>query len=200
MYPHQVAAWIAAGEAALGETPPPAEKLQCALAALLRPMASISLYVWLRDLANGLDALSFGEVLPIMTPSDRGLTGKGKGRTAWKLRLSALRWVEFQVAAHKVRTKTEGYEIVAGKFSRGLEAVKAWRSDAAEVLGTAVVREALEHSRRIGEFARTIREQVVSGTVDERYHSHLMYLDQVYSDQALEQLAAKFKALPRKKG
>ena len=71
----QAAEWIAAGEAALGETLPPVETQQRALAALFRPIASIALHAWLHDLADGLDALSFGEVQPIMTRSARGLAG-----------------------------------------------------------------------------------------------------------------------------
>src|SRR5215831_3611323 len=48
--------WIAEGDAALDKRPKPAE-VQRVLAALLRPIASISLNPWLMDLAKALDAL-----------------------------------------------------------------------------------------------------------------------------------------------
>src|SRR5262249_29147629 len=130
------------------------------LAALFRPIASIALYAWLHDLADGLGALSFGEVQPIMTRSAKGLAAKGKGRTAWRQRLSALRWVEFQVAARKIKRKMEAYEFVATHFGRTSQVVQEWRKEAATALGSAVVREALETSRRLGELTVTIKRQV----------------------------------------
>jgi hypothetical protein len=143
--------WMVAGRAAR-ENPPPPEMQQRALAALLRPIANVACHSWILDLVDGLEALSFGEVLPILTPSNRGLTGIGKGQTAWRLRLHALRWAEFQVAAHKAKSTTEAYEGIAHEFGRSLAAVKEWRSGAAKEFGTAVVAEALEMSRRLGEW------------------------------------------------
>src|SRR5262245_27197226 len=49
--------WIATGRAATSETPPPPATQQRALAALLYPIASISLQPWLSDLVKALDAL-----------------------------------------------------------------------------------------------------------------------------------------------
>ena len=76
--PDQAAEWVAAGQAALDQTLLSVETQQRALAALLRPIASIALHPWLHDLADGLDALSFGEVQPITARSTRGLAGMGK--------------------------------------------------------------------------------------------------------------------------
>ena len=192
----QVAKWIAAGEAALDERLPSVETEQRALAAVLRPIAAIALHAWLHDLADGLDALSFGEVQPIMARSARGLAGMRKGRTAWQLRLSALRWVEFQVAARKIKTKTEAYEVVATQFERTSQVVQEWRKDAATALGSAFVREALDISRRLGEF---FRRQVASATADDKYRDYLKDLETTYSESGLKGLAKLFKELPSKK-
>jgi hypothetical protein len=197
--PDRAAEWVAAGGTALDETLPSVETQQRALAAVLRPIATIALHPWLHDLADGLDALSFGEVQPIMARSARGLAGKGKGRTAWRLRLSALRWVEFQVAARKIKTKTEAYEAVATQFLRTSQVVQEWRKGAATALGSAVVREALELSRRLGELASTIKQQVADGTADDNYRDYLIHLETTYSADSLRKLAKSFKALPRKK-
>jgi hypothetical protein len=197
--PDQAAEWVAAGQAALDQTLPSVETQQRALAALFRPIASIALHAWLHDLADGLDALSFGEVQPIMTRSARGLAAKGKGRTAWRLRLSALRWVEFQVAARKIKRKREAYDLVADQFGRSSQAIQEWRKDTTTVLGSAAVREALDTSRRLGELAATIKRQVAAGTADDRYRDYLMDLEKTYSEDSLKKLAKSFKALPRKK-
>jgi hypothetical protein len=197
--PDQAAEWVAAGQAALDQTLPSVEAQQRALAALLRPIASIALHPWLHDLADGLDALSYGEARPITSRSARGLAGIGKGRTAWQLRLSALRWVEFQVAARKIKTKKKAYEEVASKFGKTSEAVQDWRKDAARTLGCAVVHEALDISRRLGELAATIKQQVAAGTADDQYRDYLVHLEATYSKKSLERLAKSFTALPRKK-
>ena len=123
----------------------------------------------------------------------------GRGRTAWQLRLSALRWVEFQVAARKIKRKTEAYEFVATQFGRTSQVVQEWRKEAATALGSAVVREALDTSRRLGELAVTIKRQVADRTADDKYRDYLMHLENVYSDDALKKLAKSFRALPRKK-
>jgi len=104
-----------------------------------------------------------------------------------------------QVAARKIKTKTEAYEAVANKFGKTSQAVQEWRKDAATTLGSARVREALELSRRLGELAGTIKRQVAAGTADDQYRDYLMHLEATYSKNSLERLAKSFKALPRKK-
>lgn len=96
--------WIAAGDIARGERPS-SEVQQQALAAVLRPIAKVSCHTWLHDLAEALDALRFGEVTPPLNHSNRGLCGDGKGMSAWQQRLEALRWIEFRVAAGKVKQR-----------------------------------------------------------------------------------------------
>jgi len=175
------------------------ETQQRALAALFRPIASIALHAWLHDLADGLDALSFGEVQPIVTRSARGLAAKGKGRTAWQLRLSALRWVEFQVAAQKIKRKTEAYEFVATEFGRTSQVVQEWRVEAATALGSAYVCEALDRSRHLGERAAAIKREVAGGTANDNDRDYLLFLETTYSENSLKRWAKSFKALPRKK-
>lgn len=108
----QASAWIATGRAARADLPS-SEIQQQALAALLRPIASISLHSWLFHLAKALDALRFGEVRPPLERSNRGLWGIGEGMTAWQQRLAALRWAEYQVGARKVDTKAAAYSSIA---------------------------------------------------------------------------------------
>jgi hypothetical protein len=190
--------WIIAGHAALDESRPPTiQQRQRALAAVLRSIARSSRFAWLVDLVDGLEGLRFGEVKPLLTKSDIGLDYAGKGMTAWKLRLRALRWVEFQVAARKVKTKAAAYEVVASKFEREPESVKDWPNQTAEYFGEAVVRETLKTSRDIGEYAYAVSQQVASG--NKTNHDYLKHLESVYGDKAIEELAMKFKALPRKR-
>jgi hypothetical protein len=194
--------WIATGEAALSETPPSVETQQRALAALLRPIAWVALHPWLRDLADGLGALSFGEVPPIMAPSSSGLLAIGKGRTAWRLRLRTVRWVEFQAAARNFKTEKEAYGFVAtqfGKKKENYQVIQEWRADAARMLGSAYVREALDLSRRLGERAAAIKRLVASGTANDKARDELLFLETTYSENSLKELAKSFKALPRKK-
>jgi hypothetical protein len=95
----QAKAWVAAGEAARYERLP-SEIRQQALAALLHPIANISCHTWLHDLVIGFDALRFGHVTPLLQRSNRRLWGSVN---AWRQRLDALRWVEFQIAAGKIK-------------------------------------------------------------------------------------------------
>jgi hypothetical protein len=114
--PQQAKAWIKGGEAARGERPP-SEVQQQALAALLHPIANISRQTRLYDLGQCVGCLRFREVMPPLGRSSRGLWGVGEGMNAWQ-RLEALRWIEFQVAAGKVNTMTNTYEIVAREMAR----------------------------------------------------------------------------------
>jgi hypothetical protein len=194
--PEQANAWIAAGDAARSEMPSPATR-QRALAALFRPVASVSCHSWLHDLVDAMDALRFGEERPLLARSDRGLHAVGKGMIAWQLRLRALCWVEFQVSSHKLKTKGEAYERVASAFLREVATIKEWHTPTSKELGGAVVREALEQSRRAGELFREISEGN-NGDAGERDRL-LKHFEHPHSDRALEAMATAFAALPRKK-
>jgi hypothetical protein len=138
-------------------------------------------------------------VLPILTPSARGLTGVGKGRTAWRLRLAALQWAEFQVGACKINTKTDAYNIVARAVGLALHTIKGWPREVANQLGEAVVREGLNLARRIGEHVHHINGKIASGEANERDRRYCIYLEGAYSPQLLKELGQKFKELPRRK-
>jgi hypothetical protein len=193
--------WIIAGRAALDErpeSPPPTiQQRQRALAAVLRPIARSSDFPWLVDLVKGLEGLPFGEVNSLLTKSDIGLDGFGKGMTKWKLRLSMLGWVEFQVVSRKAKTKFEGYKKVADKFGFEPDSIRDWRKQAAEHFTEAVVEEALKAARDQGERAYAISQQVASG--NETNHDYLNFLERVHGDEALEELVTKFKTLPSKR-
>jgi len=196
--PQQAKAWIKAGKAARGDRPP-SEVQQQALAALLRPIANVSCHTWLYDLAEALDALRFGEVTPLLNPSDRGLWGDGKGMSAWQQRLEALRWIEFQVAAGKVNTKDDAREIVARELGPRFHTIKAWRRSAEEVLGRAVVSEELRLAHRTGERVRHINGMMAKGEATERDRLSCTRYEEAYSNEALKGLGQRFKELPRKK-
>ena len=88
--PQRTAKWITDGEEAL-ETPQPAKKQQRALAALLRPIARISDYPPLMDLAEALDALPLGVVHRLVAPSPKKkLHGYEEGLKIWRARKLAL--------------------------------------------------------------------------------------------------------------
>ena len=193
--PQQAKDWIAAGRKARSERPPPATQ-QRAFASLLRPIASISCYSWLHDLSDALDALSFGEVLPTLTPSARGLAGIGMGRMACWLRLRALAWVEFQVAAGKIRTKEQARERVAEKFGRDVDTILYWRRSTIKELGKAVVHERLEFCRRTGKLWRAINERLANDRLDERDQRFLKLFENAYSDEKLERMAKSLRTFP----
>ncbi|MFZ0854137.1 MAG: hypothetical protein WAO08_33665, partial [Hyphomicrobiaceae bacterium] len=194
----QAEAWKIAGRTA-PESATPSELQQRALAAILMPIANVACNSLFFALADALDALALGEVRPILATSTRGLHGIGKGKTAWQLRLSALKWAEFHVAAGKIETKAEAFERVANEFGRASDTIKDWRSSATNALGGAKVDEALAQSQRIGELNREIRARAARVEVDAPDRRLLDLSERAYSEEALKQLAIKFKALPRKK-
>jgi hypothetical protein len=193
--PQQYNAWKAAGEAARADWPS-SEIQQEALAALLRPIASISLHGWLLHLAEALDALRFTDVRPPLQPSNRKLWG---GMIAWQQRLAGLRWVEFQVGARKIKTKAAAYGTVADEFGVPLSTIKDWPRATAKLFGRAAVREELELARRVGQLVHQINAQIARGEANERDRSNCIRLEAAYSQEVLKELGESFKAPTRKK-
>ena len=99
--------------------------IQRAVAAILYPIASTSYHPWLFGLSDALEALRFGEQPPVLKPSSRGLRSIGQARTEYTLRLTALAWVQFQVAAG-LRNKTQAIEEVAAAFEKDGRSIRGW--------------------------------------------------------------------------
>ena len=68
--------------------------------------------------------------------------------SGWQLKLAALAWAKFQVAAKKQK-RIEALWDVADAFGlkEGSSSVEEWREDAEEYLGREVVSETLETAR-----------------------------------------------------
>jgi len=193
--PQEANAWIEAGMKARGDMPSP-EIQQRALAAVLRPIANISLHSWLIHLAKALDALRFGDVRPPLQPSNRGLWG---GVIAWQQRLAALRWVEFQVGARKIATKDAARQTVAKEFGVPVPTIKDWPRATRELFGPAAVREELELARRLGEHIHQIKVQIERGKANERDRRYCTHMEAVYSQERLKEMGERFKTPTRKK-
>jgi hypothetical protein len=185
--------WRSAGYAARADWPP-SEIQQEALAALLRPIASISLHSWFLHLVNALDGLRFGDVRPPLRPSSRRLWG---GTKAWQQRLDGLRCAEFQVGA-RMLTKNAANETVAKEIGVPISTFKGWRREVANKFGPAVVREELDTARRLGRLVHQTRTQVTKGEANERDRSYCIHLEAVYRER-LKKVGEGFKAQTRKK-
>ena len=148
--PQRTSKWIADGKAAL-ETPQPVEKQQRALAALLRPIARISLYGPFEDLAEALDALPLGVVDRTVEPSPKKkLHGYGDGLKIWRVRKLALEWIEFQRHA-KLMSKTGAEGEVANAFGIGVTSIKKeWKPKVKALFRKAVAEEGLKQAETDG--------------------------------------------------
>jgi hypothetical protein len=193
--------WIAVGEAALGEAPPPGELQQRALAALLRPIASISLYGWLSDLANALDALPLGDVHRIVARSPTKLHGYKEGPKIWRVRQLALEWAEFQYRAKRM-SKTKAESDVATAFGISEDSVRDWRNKVKALFGKAVVNEHLETASKMGTWCRSIADELANGRLERSSAIRGLedYFESVYGRQRLDKLAKIYKARRRRSG
>ena len=132
-----------------------------------------------------MEALEYGEVQPLLTPSPTTL-GK-HGYSAWNLRLRALESVEYFVARGYSRTAAQ--QKVGDAFGRDLETVRDWQKNVRSRLGD------LEVARRLA-FARN---GGLNAEAAKRDGNRNMFLsqDSRYGESALEQMAGKYTALLR---
>lgn len=195
----QANVWVAAGDTARTNRPKPATQ-QIALAAVIRPIANISCHSWLHDLVSALDALPWGEVHDIVTPSSPGIHGYKKGRSLWKLRLLALQWAEFQHRA-KLMTKTEALGEVALAFGiRNLSSINDWEPRARQLLGDPIVEDALQVSRARASLYLSARDKRDSGApMTPLVERDIKYGDRGISKGQLNTIARVYMARPRKR-
>jgi hypothetical protein len=193
--------WIAAGKAALGETPPPHKVQQRALAALLRPIASIALHAWLMDLASALDALPLGDVHRIVTRSSTKLHGYKEGPKIWLARKLALEWIEFQRHA-KLMSKTGAEREVATAFGIGEASIKKeWKPTVKALFGTAVADEGLKLAETYGRRYRSIQCELASDKLEKATVAReLEHYASVYGKERLDALAKVYKRRKRRSG
>jgi hypothetical protein len=187
--PQRAAKWIADGEDAL-ETPQPLERQQRALAALLRPIAGISLFGPLMDLAKALDALPLGHVRRIVTRAPTKLHGWKDGPKIWRARKLALEWIEFQRYA-KLMSKTEAVGEVATAFGIGDTSIKKeWKPKVRALFGKAEVEAGLKLAETAGRRFRSIQCELDSGKLEKAtVVRELEHYASVYGKERLGALA-----------
>jgi hypothetical protein len=195
--------WIAAGEAALNNrkhTPHLAELVQRTLSDVLYPIANLSHHAWFVGLAVALRALPLGEVKPLLKPSSKALRPYGRGMTGWQLKLAALAWANFQVAAKKANMM-EAFWDVADAFGlkEGSSSVQDWRKAAEKHLGRAVVRETLETARNMGQLYLLVSEPFSNGQISKSAADHYSeYFEEVWGSKRLKRIGQAFHAIPNK--
>ena len=189
--------WCQRGGDSRGAYMPP-ETVQRALAAILYPIASTSYHPWLFELSDALDALRFGEQPSVLKPSARGLRSIGQARTEYTLRLTALAWVQFQVAAG-LSNKTQAIGDVATAFEKDERSIRSWDGSVVKELGAARVDEVMTNAQVSGACYRMLLAQVDEGNPRDRsamrYKRHYKNL---FGDEALKSLAEAWARLPRK--
>lgn len=180
----------------------PSEVKQRALAALFLPIASASSEPLLMELARGLDALSIGEVPNILRPARNGPRPKGRGASAWQLRLGALEWIEQQEASG-FKSRRDAEADVDEEFAVGAKTRQAWKRRASKHLGPTFVKERLAIARRYGElmryapsqFAQFVSKPEEAGEVAAKFKK---VLEQEWDDD-LSRIVKTLDALRRKK-
>jgi hypothetical protein len=199
--PQRAAKWIADGEDAL-EIPQTVQKQQRAPAALLRPIARISLYGPLEDLAEALNVLPLGVVHRIVTLSPKKkLHGYKEGLKIWRARKLALEWAEFQYRAKRM-SKTEAKGEVASAFGIGEDSVDDWKGKVKVLFGMARVKEGLDWAAKMGCLCRSIRDELAIGNVKKSAAVKNLeeYFESEYGKQKLEVFARIYKARKRRSG
>lgn len=195
----QANTWIAVGELARGDRPPAATQ-QRALAALLRPIASVSCHSWFQELETALDALRFGETHRIVVASPSRLRGYKEARPTWLVRLHALAWAEFQAGA-RLMTKTEALgEVASACGISDLSSVVAWKERCGELFGAAVLQETLSWSLAASKRYRSLRNQVDTGTLKRSEAAReLEYFERAFGRQRLQRIAQTYRNQARKR-
>jgi hypothetical protein len=181
-------------------TPQFAELVQRTLFAVLYPIANLSHHAWLVDLAVALRALPLGEVQPLLKPSSKGLRPYERGMTRWQLKLVALGWAKFQVAAKK-QNRIDALGDVADAFGlkEGSTSVQEWGEAAEKHLGRQVVRETLGIARKAGQFYRSLSEQIANGQIlKSAAEHHFEYFEEVWGPEKLKRIGQAFRAIPNK--
>jgi hypothetical protein len=187
------------GGSALGDSLPP-ETQQRALAAVLRPIARISHHSWLDDLVLALDALRFGEVHPIVTPSPSRLHGYKQARTVWLARLRALGWVEFQYQAKLMTKESALWEVASAFKRRDVRSLKNWQKRAEELFGSDFVGEALSRAGAAGRRYRRIQDELSCGMLEKSAAAReLDHLESCFGSARLQRIAQVYNAQKRKR-
>jgi hypothetical protein len=120
--------------------------------------------------------------------------------TGWQLKLRALAWAEFRVAAKKQK-KIEALWDVADAFGlkEGSSSVQEWPEAAREHLGREVVSETLENARIAGQLCHSLSKQIANRKISksEAKH-HLKYFEDAWGPEKLKQIGRAFRAIPNK--
>jgi hypothetical protein len=139
------------------------------------------------DFVEALEALEFGETLPLVEPIH---TRKRTGLTAYRAKLTAIAFVEYQ--SKKGVKKHQSMDEVAREFGQSADAVKDWPVDLREVLGNSEVERILTEARGSGAQYLEERRNLSDGP------DWCEYFEGHYGRPAMLRAAARFKARSKK--
>jgi hypothetical protein len=168
---------------------------------VLHPIANLAHDAWLVDLAVALRALPLGEVRPPLKPSSKGLHPYGRGMSGWQLKLAALAWVKFQVAAKKSKGMERfGTVPTHLDLKRGALAFKNGVRQPKSIWVERSSRKRLKLPEK-RQFYRSLSQQIANGQISkfEAKH-HFEYFENVWGPERLKQIGQAFRAIPKKRG
>lgn len=139
------------------------------------------------DFVEALEALEFGETLPLVKAK---ATSKRTGLTAYRAKLSAMAFVEYQYK--KGMKKHQSMEDVAHQFASTRDAVKDWPIELRKALGNFEVERTLTAARNSGTQYLVEQRNIVDGPwlCD--------YFEEHYGRPAMLRAATRFKARTKK--
>jgi hypothetical protein len=120
--------------------------------------------------------------------------------SGWQLKLAALAWAEFQVAAKKQK-RIEALWDVADAFGlkEGSTSVQDWREAAEKHLGREFVRETLESARIAGQRYRSLSEQIANRKISKStVEREIKHYEDGWAPEELERIGRAFCAIPNK--
>jgi hypothetical protein len=147
---------------------------------VLRPMHHLGLP---QQLLEGLEALDYGQTLPILTKAE---TKKRMGLIEYRAKLAAVCYIEHQYA--RGTKKLISIEDVAAAFQVSREAVKDWNTEVRGALGDYEVERMITLSRNMGTNTRTMHAD----------SSLIRAADEKVGKAAMLKAAERFKARARK--
>lgn len=148
---------------------------------VLRPMSG---HLGLpREFIEGLEALEFGETLPIL---QKKATTKRTGLVEFRAKLAAIAYIEYQYV--KGVKKYASTEVVADKFAVSRDAVKDWPVEVRGALGN------LEVQRRISTAQNSARNYLAGMKEPDAWADEtLEYFEESFGLPALLDAAARYK-------
>jgi hypothetical protein len=146
-----------------------------------------------RDVVEAIEALDYGETLPIF---QRAPTSKRTGLIVDRAKLRALAFIEYE----NMKGIKKGFSAdkVVDAFAVTRDAVKDWRADLRVALGNFEVERAIEHAQDAGQSYVKYLKTVEDGQEHETGQRMCEYFEQAYGKPALLREAKRYKARSKK--